>query len=649
MRSRLDMVRATLYVLFAAAAPWDAFLFVPGLNIRLTWLLTLAVIALEFADYLHTRHVGVRFELLWPSCALLILALPPMRAVPAQGAAAILLGMAAARSAGPALARDVVAALALSVGALAVYTVIFFFFQFLAPAQSPPPSAYSLETGILAPFGHTITECALILFVGLAAAASRFLRNDSAATFPRRMLLALALPLFVALVCLLSFSLGAVGRWRPPDHFASKATALAALIGGWLLARILAKSFIHWREMRYTISEDTMHILAGLAFFALLFPLEFRFFWGFLAGIAAGAAQAERRLAPLPPKWAFALAPVALLVSINISGVHPADKNNPRNYEVAAQQDFAGGQYARLQSRMDYFETSWPDERRTHLWRARAALANELLHEAAHEITIACRPADDARLLLPPPDSQEVDAFLIRLRDACSQSGIKTASLAHIQGLLGAGKFNHAEALLEQALEESADIALPEGLSTDLDTAAYGCPCSWPLRAAALNTVWTADLEQPAELKAMFPEDLSGAQWLRLLLSWGANVRTPPPEFPREALPLICIAKCHRSSIELACISADARLARTDSLTTAPVRYDPAAQYIALELAPRPINQQATWRGPESPSSDKWTISFETQETMVAAVELHNGITLTSQPPTKPLPAPQTPIICIWL
>nr|HQH68430.1 hypothetical protein [Candidatus Hydrogenedentota bacterium] len=88
---------------------------------------------------------------------------------------------------------------------------------------------------------------------------------------------------------------------------------------------------------------------------------------------------------------------------------------------------------------------------------------------------------------------------------------------------------------------------------------------------------------------------------------------------------------------------------RTDSLTTAPVRYDPAAQYIALELAPRPINQQATWRGPESPSSDKWTISFETQETMVAAVELHNGITLTSQPPTKPLPAPQTPIICIWL
>ena len=51
MNARRDSLRAGLLVLFAAAAPWDAFLFLPGLRIRLTWLLALAILALEIADY----------------------------------------------------------------------------------------------------------------------------------------------------------------------------------------------------------------------------------------------------------------------------------------------------------------------------------------------------------------------------------------------------------------------------------------------------------------------------------------------------------------------------------------------------------------------------------------------------------------------
>ena len=121
MNARRDSLRAGLLVLFAAAAPWDAFLFLPGLRIRLTWLLALAILALEIADYARSHWLGVRFELLWPACALLLLALPPAKLVPMQGAMAILLGLAAARSAGPALARSVVAALAFSIGLLALY------------------------------------------------------------------------------------------------------------------------------------------------------------------------------------------------------------------------------------------------------------------------------------------------------------------------------------------------------------------------------------------------------------------------------------------------------------------------------------------------------------------------------------------------
>ena len=264
MNARRDSLRAGLLVLFAAAAPWDAFLFLPGLRIRLTWLLALAILALEIADYARSHWLGVRFELLWPACALLLLALPPAKLVPMQGAMAILLGLAAARSAGPALARSVVAALAFSIGLLALYSVIFFLMRFTAPALAPLPSAYSLETGLLAPFGHTVVECVLLLFMGFAAAWSRFLRNDSATGFLRRSLLASAAPLLMALVILASLSLGAIRFWRPPDHVASTGTALAALVGGWLLARLLAKSLLQWRDMRHTISESTTLILAVL-------------------------------------------------------------------------------------------------------------------------------------------------------------------------------------------------------------------------------------------------------------------------------------------------------------------------------------------------------------------------------------------------
>ncbi len=644
-----DKLRAGLLVVFAAAAPWDVFLFIPGLHIRLTTLLALAILLLEFTDYARSHRLGIRFELLWPAGLLLLFSLPPARLVPAHGAMAILLGLAVARSAGTALARAIVAALALSVGLLALYSVVYFLMRRSTSAFLPPPSAYSLETGLTAPFAHTVVECVLLLFMGFAAAWSRFLRNDSVTGFLRRSLLAFAAPLLLALAILASLSLGAIRFWRPPDHVASAGATLAALTGGWLLARILAKSLLQWRDMRHTIAESTTMLLAILALFAVLFPLELRLFWGFLAGTAAGAVQSERPLPPPPANWALGFVPLVLLVAVNIGGVHPADRYNPRNYEIAARQDFADADFARLETRMNYVETAWPRERRTHLWRARAALAQDLLHEAAYEITLTCRPTGAARLLLPPPDEREIDAFLVRLRDACSESTARTAALAHIQGLLGAGKFKHAEALLAQALEESAVISLPTGLDPDLDVAAYGCPCSWPLRAAVLKTLWPVDFEEPAELKAVLPEDLSGAQLLRLLLSWGAELHTPPEAFPRPSLPLTCVAKCHRAGVELACQAGGNQLALAGRLAEAPRRYDPAAQYAACALLPGPARGLAEWIGPEKTSAGSWEMTFEVQGKTIAAAHLPAAIAFESPGSPVPLPAPDTPIISIWL
>ncbi len=649
MTSSRDKLRASLLLLFAAAAPWDVFLFVPGLQIRLTWVLAAALLGAEFGDFLDTRNIGVRFELLWPACALLILALPPMYIVSSRGVLAVLLGLAAARLGSPLLARQVLTVFAFSAGALAFLTLLFFVLRHAAPGTAPAPVAYSLETGLTMPFGHTVLECAVLLFAGFAAVCPRCVSRGGASRYMRGALLVLALVLLAALGTLAVFAAEHVGLWQPPDYFATVGTAVAALIGAWLVARILAKSFVAWRETGGTVFTDTACLMTGLGVVALLLPLEFRPFWGFLAGTAAGAGQALKTPALLPRKWALALIPVALLAAANFKGVHPADRSHPRHYEAAARRDFANRDHERLEHRMDYVETYWPAERRTHLWRARTALARRLLHEAAYELGQASKPRDELTLLLPAPDAAESDGFLVRLRDACSQSDAKTATLAHVQALVGTRKYNHAAALLAQALDEAALIELPAGLSPDLEAASHAHLHSWPFRVAALKTAAPVHLGVPRELDALLAEDLTGAHWLRLLLSWGAELHAAPPNFPRDALPVIAIAKCRRASIELACISGMALLARTDTMVHAPLHYDPAGRYNAFELLPDSNAAYAVWRQPEQDPAGVWRIGLDIQGITTAVIELDNGIALTTKPPEQPLSAREAPIISIWL
>ena len=177
------------------------------------------------------------------------------------------------------------------------------------------------------------------------------------------------------------------------------------------------------------------------------------------------------------------------------------------------------------------------------------------------------------------------------------------------------------QALLEQAVAESGSITLPEGLDADLETEAYGCPCSWHLREAAVMAVWpvAVKLKRPSELEVVFPEDAAGARWLRLLIHWGAELRIPPPEFPNDALPLICIAKCHRSCIELLCISYGGLLGRTDELVNPPKSYDPAARYACFELM---SEGQALWEEPKPGTADSWTVTLRVGDTAVAIADL---------------------------
>jgi len=119
---------------------------------------------------------------------------------------------------------------------------------------------------------------------GVSPLLSRFVGSANASRLMRCVLFVSAILPLAALVMLAVFAVEYADLWRPPDYLASVGAAVAALLGGWLLARTLAKSFGGWHETGGTVFVDTAGLLAGLAVFALLFPLEFRPFWGFLAG-----------------------------------------------------------------------------------------------------------------------------------------------------------------------------------------------------------------------------------------------------------------------------------------------------------------------------------------------------------------------------
>ncbi|HOF38636.1 MAG TPA: hypothetical protein PLD73_01085, partial [Candidatus Hydrogenedentes bacterium] len=122
-----------------------------------------------------------------------------------------------------------------------------------------------------------------------------------------------------------------------------------------------------------------------------------------------------------------------------------------------------------------------------------------------------------------------------------------------------------------------------------------------------------------------------------------------PEAFPRQLLPLTCVAKGHRAGVELACQAGGSQLALACRLAETPRRYDPAAQYAACALLPGPARGLADWAGPVKTSAGSWEVTFDVQGKTLATVHLPSAIAFESPDPPMPLPAPDTPVISIWL
>lgn len=515
--------------------PWEIYrylLFAPEVNANVESLVALGLIALWGYAVAVRRRLRLPFELAWPTAALLVLvwALAWRRDfdTPFLATGTILLFVAAAHfGCSRGLAERALWVSCLSGGAVAAVTLF-------ALATGRLPIAPWLELGLPAPRADDLPAAGLTLTICFFVALYH-------ATAPERSLKRRIAAGGCAALVLAAFTGAAgsgLGRWIPyayPRHARFGLLEMLALgCVVWVVARVAAKVEVQRRETSRRIHWLFLGIGLAAGLWCAWFPMKVGLSYGFLAGlICAAVLPGGRDLAPpprLPLPEIAAVCLAAPLILLNEWHIFPENRNHPWNYEVAAQRDFGEGRFETLQKRMDAFENRSPCETRTHLWRARAALAQGLPHRAAHEFALSLRENPVRKTLLAGPTAEEWNDFMTRLRDYCSTAPQPERSFAFDCALAARGSTHSVLAVLEQ------ESAHPSAGAQEADSAPLAATAAFLLGSDALS----------AQLATW-----SSPKLLALLENWGATVTEAPESFPHGALPLVLAAQLLPDSVRV--------------------------------------------------------------------------------------------------
>jgi len=427
-------IRATDYLLWTAALAWPfgVFLQTPIAGLNLLALVAMVLLFLLVPDALAARKLRVPFEIWVPAAFIGVLAILWTQRAPSPAhrnaveAVLLLLLVVQAQPSRDSVQRCVMAG-AISTGAVALLSLG-------APWLGLLPTAFTFRSGADFTFAYTFAEAVHVLLVG--AVFSAHTAVNSTFTRPQRAL---------AIAALLSITALLVGRglkwWRdtgslpalpyPSLHWSEWAAVALAL---WLVARVLAKV-----EVDRRVARDPLHRLwwtvAAVTLIAVAFaPLAPRGYQGFLLGLACatvlpGRASARSRLWPVVVSLV-----VFSIVVINLYFVFPANTSDPRQYDAAAQREMP-----RVFDRMDWIDRHAPNERRTYLWRARAALELGLPNLSSFAFDRAMRPLEGATILAPPAESER-QQFLVDMRDTAAALPEDRAVCAYERVLLASGE-----------------------------------------------------------------------------------------------------------------------------------------------------------------------------------------------------------------
>ena len=514
-------ITAPILMLLAFLWPWEVYLYIPVAGFYLTGALAVALIAAAALDLVRTKRRGVPFELLWPVVVLaaLVACLGVAGGIEAPLTKLYLLALflSAARFANPGIASACLKLTAIAGAGAALH-------HLLTPFTGVPPTGYSLETGVSLACAWDVSSGALALALGACAAGSICSHERKKGRTAAAVVLAL-IPLSALM---LTVHRTAWPPWTFPyaDSF-SLLKAVAFVILAWLLVRIVAKLIAAKNGRQWYVRSSFIGVAALPLSWSLLAPLEFQLGHALLLGLAAVYASSAVGDAPAPRLRPWLLVPAGLLVALNLWTVYPSNTADPRNYDVAARKDLAEGRIGRLRQRMDHFESIAPGERKTHYWRALAALDEERLQLAAGEFALSVEEETDAHLLLPPPSLPEREDFLMRLRDASSQSPHPEHIFAFERALVAIGEDARALGSLRQRIQFIGEPEVRENVSEE----------HLPVLR---NTV--GFLLSGREVTA-WPSGWTAAELLVLLKQWGAEVTSAPDGMPSELLPLSLIAQ----------------------------------------------------------------------------------------------------------
>ncbi len=622
MKRSIRSVAEHLLMLFAFLWPWDVCQFVPVLQVHLTELLAAALIVLCVIDAIRRRRFRFPFELIWPASVLLGLvtygALRGYLAEPVTGVGCLLLFVATTH-----FARRTTVAQCLKLSAVSGAGVAAL--SMLAPALGLIPSAYSLETGTTLVGVQSLAGGALTLTICLAASRSflslrRERRGAGLAAFT------IVVLILVAITVQVHPQWQQAMAWRPAGLLRGSASILCMKLGTlWIAARVAAKLVVCGRERSDGAAAALLWALTATAVFTLAFSWKVTGAHAVLLGLAVAAArpgkvkEAER----IPNTALWALAPVAALVCYNLWAVFPDNPHDPRNYDLAAAEDFTQGNEELLEQRLAFFEGRAPSERKTHLWRARLALRRQQLHYAAEEFSQAVDCEGPAPVILGWPTASERDDFLIRLRDACSTMPDPEGIFAYEQSLVASGQDAQALATLKRRVRTSS-TRVPEDVS------------GAPLRSA-LGVLLVG---HPI---AGWPQDWTAGELVGLFSRWGADISPAPEGFPGEHLPLVVVTRGWPGGTATIAYGGE-----VGSNLAGPWHTPKDAAPLCLGTTDAPSNAQ--WSNFERREGGLWVSTLTLEGTPVGELRAGQDYSFAPFPESEsPEQAPDKPVIRIWL
>lgn len=514
--------RAVDYLLFTVALAWplDLLVYIPWTGISLLVVAIVGLTAALVVDLSSGEKLRVPFEFWAPAAALAILlgVDAAVRGAAFSGAAAgalllfvLTTHFAATREA----IRSYVWAGFLSGVFVALVTLF-------TPFLHLVPTAFSSESGVTLTFASSLPVGFHILIL-CALSGGYVMTEPRYGPIRRTIATGGVLVLGVVLIGRAIYWFRETGRLPVVSYGRESWFQLIGLaLTLWLLARVTAKVEVDRRAQ-----GEPMHGLwwgAAVATVATLAfaPLGARMYQGFALGLMGGFALPERQRVVGGVRWpVVGTAAVAVLAVVNLLFVFPGNVRDERQYDAVAQAAFDRGDFAGVLRHMDAIERYAPNERRTDLWRARAALALGLPNWASFAFGEAvARPSGG--VLLQGPTEAEIQDFVVQMRDASSAMPEETSTCAYERVLLACDE------------RESALYSLKLETGIALRHTDYASPAPF---AGAVATV-VGDPSLAGDLASWTPDNL-----LTLLIQWGADVETPPASLEGFAMPVLLTAQ----------------------------------------------------------------------------------------------------------